>query len=200
MARDYQLGRCAGREQDGRTLCVFTAFNTLLEVFGITPFIMLSRHLMSAEAANTLASVLSVSVAVPVLIYSIRVYAGLIEVYGVRKRWMWLWVLGVTECIPALIWGFSSKYQPQWKVEDIRAELARLASSGSSTVMDEGLSVNLKERTATEYFQKKVLLRDIHMAIPQGHMVLLLGGSGAGKTTYLNTPSTAMKRPRPRCC
>ena len=85
-----------------------------------------------------------------------------------------------------LIWGFNKKYQPEWKVEDIQAEMARLASSGSSTVMDEGLSVNLKDRTVTEFFQKKVLLRDIHMNIPQDHMVLPLGGSGAGKTTYLN--------------
>ena len=60
--------------------------------------------------------------------------------------------------------------------------MARLASRGSADVMDEGLTVNLDERSATEFFQKKVLLRDIHMAIPQGHMVLLLGGSGAGKT------------------
>ena len=64
--------------------------------------------------------------------------------------------------------------------------MARLASSGSATVMDEGLTVNLTERSTREFFQKKVLLRDIHMGIPQGHMVLLLGGSGAGKTTYLN--------------
>jgi ABC-type multidrug transport system ATPase subunit len=52
--------------------------------------------------------------------------------------------------------------------------------------MNQGLTVNLKTRTATEFFQKKILLRDIHMAIPKGHMVLLLGGSGAGKTTFLN--------------
>ena len=52
--------------------------------------------------------------------------------------------------------------------------------------MDKGLTVNLKERSVREFFQKKVLLRDIHMSIPQGHMVLLLGGSGAGKTTFLN--------------
>ena len=71
-------------------------------------------------------------------------------------------------------------------MEDISAELKRLATQGSATVMDEGLTVNLTERTATEFFRKKVLLRDIHMAIPQGHMVLLLGGSGAGKTTYVN--------------
>ena len=98
---------------------------------------------------------------------------------------MWLWILP-TNCIVTCIWGFGKKYQPAWKVEDIRAEMARLASHGSATVMNEGLTVNLEERSTTEFFQKKVLLRDIHMAIPQGHMVLLLGGSGAGKTTYLN--------------
>ena len=91
-----------------------------------------------------------------------------------------------TRWIPAVLWGFLKRYSPEWQVEDIQAEMKRLATSGSATVMDEGLTVNLKDRTVTEFFQKKVLLRDIHMSIPQGHMVLLLGGSGAGKTTYLN--------------
>ena len=96
------------------------------------------------------------------------------------------WAFPDLRFIPALLWGFKDKYQPGWQVEDIEAELKRLASHGSATVMDEGLTVNLRDRTVTEFFQKKVLLRDIHMAIPQGYMVLLLGGSGAGKTTYLN--------------
>ena len=119
-------------------------------------------------------------------VYGIRVWSGLTDVYGVRKRWLWLCVLPYTQFIPAVIWGFSPRYQPAWKVEDLRAEIARLATSGSARVMDEGLTVNLRKRTVTEFFQKKMLLRDIHMSIPQGHMVLLLGGSGAGKTTYLN--------------
>jgi ABC-type multidrug transport system ATPase subunit len=52
--------------------------------------------------------------------------------------------------------------------------------------MESGLTVNLRERSVWEFFQKKILLWDIHMMIPQGHMVLLLGGSGAGKTTFVN--------------
>ena len=119
-------------------------------------------------------------------VYMLRVFAGLLNVYNLRKRWLWLVPLSYTRWLPMLLWGFGKKYQPDWKLEDIKAELARLATHGSATVMDEGLTVNLEERSATEFFQKKVLLRDIHMSIPQGHMVLLLGGSGAGKTTYLN--------------
>ncbi len=97
-----------------------------------------------------------------------------------------LWIIQETRWIPAMVWGWNSKYQPGWQVEDIQAEMERLATHGTATVMDEGLTVNLKERSVHEFFKKKVLLRDIHLAIPQGHMVLLLGGSGAGKTTFVN--------------
>ena len=185
-AKDYQLARCGGREPEGRLVCVFMLISRLLDAFGFIPFRFLNRAGMSEEAAATLTSVFAIAVALPILIYTIRVYSGLIEVYGVRKRWMWLWILPYINFLPPLIWGFNKNYQPEWKVEDIRAELARLATHGSATVMDEGLTVNLKERSAWEFLHKKVLLRDIHMSIPQGHMVLLLGGSGAGKTTYLN--------------
>ena len=68
----------------------------------------------------------------------------------------------------------------------MKEALKYLASYGSATVLSEGLTINLKERTAREFFKKNVLLKDIHMAIPSGHMVLLLGGSGAGKTTFVN--------------
>ena len=181
-AREYQLARCAGRESEGP---VFS-----LAAFGAV-VLQIITNILPDPGSDVGAAVLALIIGLAALelvrfIYSIRVYAGLIEVYGVRKRWMWLWVLPYTKCIPALIWGFNSRYRPAWKVMDIKAEMARLATHGSSTVMSEGLSVNLTERSAVEFFQKKVLLRDIHMSIPQGHMVLLLGGSGAGKTTYLN--------------
>ena len=182
-AREYQLSRCAGRESEGRGWSIVTIAN--IAVMVISRLFDQSRD--SEYITGLEIVILSVQLALLVtqFIYSVRVYSGLIEVYGVKKSWMLLWVLP-TDFIPALIWGFSNKYQPAWKVEDIRAEMARLASHGSATVMDEGLTVNLEERSVTEFFQKKVLLRDIHMASPQGHMVLLLGGSGAGKTTYLN--------------
>ena len=182
-AREYQLARCAGREPEGRTLSVLTFLALVVNELGMWFFMLLG---LFTDTGMLVLEILMLSIGIAQVVYQIRVYSGLIEVYGVRKRWMWLFILPYTDFIPALIWGFNDKYQPAWKVEDIKAEMERLASHGSATVMDQGLSVNLQDRSVTEFFQKKVLLRDIHMAIPQGHMVLLLGGSGAGKTTFLN--------------
>ena len=183
-ARDYQLARCAEREPEGRVYSLTGAGSIALNL--ILLFLLSPVEETRISGGSTLVIVLELSLLIVRFIYGIRVWSGMIEVYGVRKRWMWLCLFSFTRWLPALIWGFHKQYQPEWQVEDIKAEMARLASSGSATVMDEGLTVNLKERSTMEFFQKKVLLRDLHMSIPQGHMVLLLGGSGAGKTTYLN--------------
>ena len=193
-AREYQLSRCAGREPEGRVYSVVTVSLLLLAIVtdvliplgidGLTEEEM--TEMLMQKPWMTFMAIAVIPLAITQFIYGIRVWSGLVNVYGLRKRWMWLCLFDETRVIPALLWGFSNRYQPEWQVEDIKAEMERLATSGTATVMDEGLSVNLKERTATEFFQKKTLLRDIHMNIPQGHMVLLLGGSGAGKTTYLN--------------
>lgn len=188
--REYELSRCAGREPEGRVYSVLTGLDvifTLLLRHTTAPLLDIEDGSVETMAVRLIILLLlSVSLEFARCVYAYRVWSGMVDVYGRRKRWLWLCVLPFTQFIPALVWGFNKSYQPAWKVEDLRAEMARLATSGSAAVMDEGLTVNLKERTATEFFQKKVLLRDIHMAIPQGHMVLLLGGSGAGKTTYLN--------------
>ena len=176
--REYQLARSAIREPEGRVYSIMDIAIVFCNV--IMLFVKVDSGVEVALALFLL----------PILftqfIYGIRIWSGVIQNYGLRKRWLWLCAFGFSNWIPALLWGFSKKYQPQLKVEDIRAEMARLATSGSAVVMDEGLTVNLTERTAREFFQKKVLLRDIHMSIPQGHLVLLLGGSGAGKTTFVN--------------
>ena len=183
--REYQLARCAGCESDAPKLAFISlAMNALSIGYRIFRGPDISAEQLSTS--DIVMTIVIISLTLTSFLLYIRVYNGLIEVYGVRKAWLWLWIPPYLECIPALIWGFSSKYQPGWKVDDIKAELAKLVHQGSATVMDEGLTVNLKERTVTENFQKKVLLRDIHMAIPQGHLVLLLGGSGAGKTTFVN--------------
>ena len=48
------------------------------------------------------------------------------------------------------------------------------------------LSIRIRERAVSGLSGKKVLLDNISMDIREGQMVLILGGSGAGKTTFMN--------------
>lgn len=179
-AKEYQLARCAGREPEGRVASLAT--------FGYLIFNALN-YVINPEENSTafyISLVLTLTLKIIAFLYRFRIYRGLIEVYGTRRRWMWLWALTETRWIPALIWGWKKEYRPAWKVEDIRRVMETMALTGRAAVMETGLTVNLKERSVREFFQKKILLWDIHLYIPQGHMVLLLGGSGAGKTTFVN--------------
>lgn len=48
------------------------------------------------------------------------------------------------------------------------------------------LSIHIEERSVKNFFKKHILLQDINLTIKPGKMVLILGGSGAGKTTFVN--------------
>ena len=59
-------------------------------------------------------------------------------------------------------------------------------NKGTADDSREGLSVWIEERNVWLRAKKKTLLRDIRLNILPGSMVLILGGSGAGKTTFMN--------------
>jgi len=175
FAREYQISRCSDRENEGRVYAFFSGMVLIMQVV----FNFLSEY-----------PYLVVFLAIPYLVlyigafvYAIRVYTGLTEVFGRSKKWAVLFVL--FEGITVLIWGFSKKFQPVKELNLIDKEGAKVFGK-EVRPENEGLSVNITERTATDFFKKKTLLKDIHMNIPKGHMVLLLGGSGAGKTTFVN--------------
>lgn len=48
------------------------------------------------------------------------------------------------------------------------------------------LHIHIAERSVRQLFKKHVILQDINLSINPGEMVLILGGSGAGKTTFFN--------------
>ena len=174
--REYCVGKCAGKEPEGRFMAVA---NFLLTAANI------SMILVKDEQARVFISIIAIMVWIVSFVYAIQIYNGLIDVYNVRKRWLWLWILA--EPIPALIWGFSDKYQPSWKAGEFRDNAVSHVRGGEVEDMGEGLTVNLNKREVSDgLFQKKVLLKDIHMNIKPGRLVMLLGGSGAGKTTYVN--------------
>ncbi|MDD3796048.1 MAG: ATP-binding cassette domain-containing protein [Lachnospiraceae bacterium] len=54
------------------------------------------------------------------------------------------------------------------------------------TLKQNNLVIHIEERSVRELFKKHILLKDINLTIEAGDMVLLLGGSGAGKTTFVN--------------
>ena len=182
--REYQLSRCAAREADGRVFFIASVLITVLQVVNVCFTFNADNETLRSLAPLILVALISLMLMH--FVYNIRIFSGFIEVYGTTRAWIILTIFDELRFIPMLVWGWSKRYQPGWKVEDLKAELERLATHGSAAVMGDGLTVNLKERHIREFFHKTYLLRDIHMAIPQGHMVLLLGGSGAGKTTFLN--------------
>ena len=174
--REYQLGKCAGKEPEGRAIAVTAFFVSVIDFAGL--FIKNEYIILLFGVFAFMAVIINV-------VYSIQVYTGLIDVYNVRKRWLWLWIFA--EPIPALIWGFSKKYQPSWKAGEFRDNAVSHVQGGEIADMGEGLTVNLNKREVAEgLFHKKQLLKDIHMNIKPGRLVMLLGGSGAGKTTYVN--------------
>ena len=175
-ARSYKLALCADRELEGRTLAFSDAGIIVMQI-------VLRIVGRNTEPSPAMAMILFVLVIIN-LIYGIRVHLGLISVFHRKKWWIIAWVMA--SGIVSMIWGFDSHFQPRWQAEEIRRDAETFFSTEKAAMLDQGLSVDLKDRTVTEFFKKKKLLRDIRMKIKPGHMVLLLGGSGAGKTTFVN--------------
>lgn len=48
------------------------------------------------------------------------------------------------------------------------------------------LVIHIEERNVWNLFRRKILLKDVNLSVHPGEMVLVLGGSGAGKTTFMN--------------
>lgn len=57
----------------------------------------------------------------------------------------------------------------------------RLACAGG-----EKLVIQISEKSVWQRFRKLTLLKDTNLTVKPGEMVLILGGSGAGKTTFMN--------------
>ena len=175
IVREYQLGITAQREKEGRRLAILEA---LLYIA-----ILMFRLISDESKFKIIPTVMVIAIGFACVIYSFRIYSGLCAVFGRKKRWLWLWIFA--ETLTSVIWGLSKKFVPVQKLEIIDDPGVGVSGTQVSAV-DNGLTVNINKRTVIDFFRKKYLLKDIHLNIPAGHMVLLLGGSGAGKTTFVN--------------
>ncbi|MCR4656361.1 MAG: ABC transporter ATP-binding protein [Lachnospiraceae bacterium] len=176
VAREYQISLCSNREKDGRSFVILTI-----------PYYVVSIPLTLIDEGSwkhVILAIFALSITLARFIYLIRIYLGLCQVFARSKKWVLSWIL--IEGITSLVWGFSKKFEANIQVEHPDKDAGAKISGASAETLDNGLTVNIKERTALDFFKKKCLLKDIHMNIPPGHMVLLLGGSGAGKTTFVN--------------
>lgn len=171
--RYYKLSQCADREEDGRSVFFYEILTTIFTV-------ILEVSKAKESHFSLIISLIVMVCGVTSLVYMIRVFFGLCNVFGMRKRWVVLWL--IQEWIPIMVMGCSKKYQSTLEVRDTAASLYKTKTE----VLPEGLNIDIKSRTAGTLLHRRTLLRDIHLSIEPGNMVLLLGGSGAGKSTFVN--------------
>ncbi len=176
FVKEYTLSLCADREKDGRAYTVFSGLQLIINVFAA----FIPKESMFVRVLGVCDIILTVTL----LVYGIRIYLGLAEVFKRSKKWVVLFIL--FEGVICLIWGFSSKFVPYKKIDSISKNSGAAVSGVSADTISSGLSVNITYRRVIDFFRKRYLLKDIHLNIPKGHLVLLLGGSGAGKTTFVN--------------
>ena len=175
--REYNLAVMAERQEDGKTYFMLAICDVLVSILG--------SMFQEGSYVGSFMIVVRVAIFMAQMLFSIRIFISLCDVFEKRRRWAILWV--VLPSVASLIWGFSPEFVPKHKtVENTDVERAAAISGSSVEAIRHGLTVNLTDRTVTNMGRKIYLLKDIHMSIPTGHMVLLLGGSGAGKTTFLN--------------
>ena len=74
-AREYQLARCAGREPEGRVTSILSFLHIV---------VVLLTNLVISDVSIMLLAVIALSIDIGLFFFHVRVFGGLLEVYGVR--------------------------------------------------------------------------------------------------------------------
>lgn len=182
--RIYCLGDSVGMSKEG----MYCGIMDILFVNSV-----IANYAVKEERIGTLASLIHLVLFIFLFIYRLRIYMQILKLFGLDKKWIILWL--IANWLPLLIIGVGDKYQPQ---RERIMEEGEPAGAGGKPVTEkaslnesvpetnEGLSVHLKERVVKDFGKEHRLLKDVALNIPPKSLVLLLGGSGAGKTTLIN--------------
>ena len=182
--RFYTLGKSIGLYVDGIVCCILDLF-FIVSAFG--------RIFFSEGQTGVAMSLIHLVVFLFYFIYRIRIFLRILTIFGLKKRWILLWL--VANWLALLIIAVGRNYQVRkelledesWQAGTQPEQIAAVdAASSSFQMQKEGLSINIRERTVKDSGKKRYLLKDIELNIPDKSLVLLLGGSGAGKTTMIN--------------
>ena len=147
---------------------------------------------VKAETVIVIFTLVILILFVILVIIRIRMFLQVIKIFG-RSKW-WIVLFLIANWLPLIIFGYGKTFQPQkdfqleetWQAGTAPAEIPGTEALHKFELCNEGLSIDLRERTAKSLGKKRYLLKDICLNIPNKSMVLLLGGSGAGKTTLIN--------------
>ena len=180
--RFYALGQSVAMSKDG----LYSGIMDLLTVISMILLIFVRRGQL-----GVLMNLLQLVFFVFYFIYRIRIFLQILRLFNMKRTWIILWV--IANWLPLMILGISKKYQPEWDLileEDLDAgeKPAQIPETREIPFVptNEGLSVQIRARTVKDFGKKRYLLKDIALNIPKSSLVLLLGGSGAGKTTMIN--------------
>lgn len=180
--RMYCLGASLKQYRDGVIYCVLDIVYVL---------VLLTNLPVMDEKFLKIIFLLEMILFIFVLVYRTRLFLEILKLFEARKIWIipFLFIYW----LPILIFGVSDKYQP--KHENIKEENWQAGSNplelpdelcNAVPQVNEGLSIHIRKRTVRAYGKTRYLLKDIALNIPEKSLVLLLGGSGSGKTTMIN--------------
>ena len=180
--RMYCLGASLKQYRDGMICAILDVLDVLALII---PLPVMDSKLLKMVV------LLEVIIFFSILIYRIRLFLELLKFYEASKAWVILCLF--IYWLPLLIFGLSKKYEP--KPENIREENWQAGSKplklseelcNAVPMVNEGLSIHIRKRTVKDFGKTRYLLKDIALNIPEKSLVLLLGGSGSGKTTMIN--------------
>lgn len=184
LYRWYEIADFLSIEETGGTYLISGIVYYALLLFQILSNGILADHIHTHWVINIIAAVFDLCM----ILYGFRIFSEIRKELDVTGKLTFLyailWFIPITSGLLVIWLAYTGKEVPLKLME--KKEIPAAEHGIEVPVLSKGLTVNLKDRSVRTLFKKKTLLRDIHLNITPNKMVLLLGGSGAGKTTFLN--------------